>query len=127
MTHTVIAKIFFYDPAGAVPAGTRPGYTIVIVYISQNTVYHAFSSVITRIETGKQYVTDIELQELAQVIATTYAYLIDKTRKSPCGQYITTRALYLSVYSEVTFLIFADLFMPHILQLQLLSGLLSVF
>ena len=126
MTHTVIAKIFFYDPASALPAGTSPGYTIVIIYISQKTRYRAFSGVIARFKTEKQHVTDIKLQELAQVIATTYVYLIDGTRKSPCGQYITTRALYLSVFSEVTFLIFAYLFMPHILQLQLLSGLLSV-
>ena len=34
-------------------------------------------NVITRIETNKRYVTDIELQALAQVFGVTYQYLID--------------------------------------------------
>ena len=34
-------------------------------------------NVITRIETGKRYVTDIELQALAEVLGVTYSYLID--------------------------------------------------
>ena len=34
-------------------------------------------NVITRIETNKRYVTDIELQALAQIFAVSYNYLID--------------------------------------------------
>ena len=34
-------------------------------------------NVITRIETGKRYVTDIELRAFAKVLDVTYEYLID--------------------------------------------------
>ncbi len=34
-------------------------------------------NVITRIETGKRYVTDIELQAFSRVLHVTYDYLID--------------------------------------------------
>lgn len=34
-------------------------------------------NVITRIETNKRYVTDIELRALAKVFSVSYAYLID--------------------------------------------------
>lgn len=34
-------------------------------------------NVITRIETGKRYVTDIELQSLAKIFKVSYSYLID--------------------------------------------------
>lgn len=36
-------------------------------------------NVITRIETNKRYVTDLELRAIAQVFRVTYEYLIDGT------------------------------------------------
>ncbi len=39
--------------------------------------YDMDKNVITRIETNKRYVTDIELRALASVFNVTYAYLID--------------------------------------------------
>lgn len=36
-------------------------------------------NVITRIETNKRYVTDLELRAIAQVFRVTYQYLIDGT------------------------------------------------
>jgi transcriptional regulator with XRE-family HTH domain len=39
--------------------------------------YDMDKNVITRIETNKRYVTDIELQALCQVFDVTYEYLID--------------------------------------------------
>ena len=41
--------------------------------------YDMNKNVITRIETGKRFVTNIALQGLAQVLDTAYAYLIDGT------------------------------------------------
>ena len=37
--------------------------------------------VITRIETNKRYVTDIELRALSKVLGVSYAYLIDGTER----------------------------------------------
>lgn len=37
-------------------------------------------NVITRIETNKRYVTDLELRAIAQVFRVTYEYLIDGTK-----------------------------------------------
>jgi transcriptional regulator with XRE-family HTH domain len=39
--------------------------------------YDMDKNVITRIETGKLYVTDIELKALIEIFHTTYDYLID--------------------------------------------------
>ncbi len=39
--------------------------------------YDMYKNVITRIETNKRYVTDIELRALSQVLGVSYAYLID--------------------------------------------------
>ena len=39
--------------------------------------YDMDRNVITRIETNQRYVTDIELKVLAEVLDTTYSYLID--------------------------------------------------
>lgn len=39
--------------------------------------YDIDKNVITRIETNKRYVTDIELQAFAEVLNTTYDFLID--------------------------------------------------
>nr|WP_304577492.1 helix-turn-helix transcriptional regulator [uncultured Acetatifactor sp.] len=39
--------------------------------------YDMDKNVITRIETSKRYVTDIELRALSQVLGVSYAYLID--------------------------------------------------
>ena len=39
--------------------------------------YDMDKNVITRIETNKGYVTDIELRALSQVLGVSYAYLID--------------------------------------------------
>ncbi len=39
--------------------------------------YDMDKNVITRIETNKRYVTDIELRVLSQVLGVSYAYLID--------------------------------------------------
>ena len=39
--------------------------------------YDMDKNVITRIETNKRYVTDIELWALSQVLGVSYAYLID--------------------------------------------------
>ena len=39
--------------------------------------YDMDKNVITRIETNKRYVTDIELRALSQVLGISYAYLID--------------------------------------------------
>lgn len=41
--------------------------------------YDMDKNVITRIETNKRYVTDIELQALARVLNVSYTYLIDGT------------------------------------------------
>ena len=38
-------------------------------------------NVITRIETNKRYVTDLELRAIAKVFHVTYAYLIDGTEQ----------------------------------------------
>lgn len=40
-------------------------------------------NVITRIETNKRYVTDLELQAIAKIFNVTYEYLIDGTEKDP--------------------------------------------
>jgi transcriptional regulator with XRE-family HTH domain len=39
--------------------------------------YDMDKNVITRIETNKRYVTDIELQAFVKVLDTTYEYLVD--------------------------------------------------
>jgi transcriptional regulator with XRE-family HTH domain len=39
--------------------------------------YDMDKNVITRIETGKRYVTDIELKALIEILDTSYEYLID--------------------------------------------------
>ncbi len=39
--------------------------------------YDMEKNVITRIETGKRYVTDIELQALSRIFDVSYEYLID--------------------------------------------------
>ncbi len=39
--------------------------------------YDMDKNVITRIETNKRYVTDIELRALSEVLGVSYAYLID--------------------------------------------------
>lgn len=39
--------------------------------------YDIDKNVITRIETNKRYVTDIELRALSQVLGVSYAFLID--------------------------------------------------
>ncbi|MCL2461407.1 MAG: helix-turn-helix domain-containing protein [Defluviitaleaceae bacterium] len=39
-------------------------------------------NVITRIETKKRYVTDIEIQALAKIFGVTYEYLIDGKEKT---------------------------------------------
>ena len=47
--------------------------------------YDMDKNVITRIETNKRYVTDIELRALSQVLGVSYAYLIngeDKQQKA---------------------------------------------
>ena len=47
--------------------------------------YDMDKNVITRIETSKRYVTDIELRALSQVLGVSYAYLIngeDKQQKA---------------------------------------------
>ena len=41
--------------------------------------YDIDKNVITRIETNKRYVTDIELKAIASVFNVSYAYLIDGT------------------------------------------------
>ena len=41
--------------------------------------YDMDKNVITRIETNKRYVTDIELRALSQVLGVSYTYLIDGT------------------------------------------------
>ena len=41
--------------------------------------YDMDKNVITRIETNKRYVTDIELRALSQVLGASYTYLIDGT------------------------------------------------
>lgn len=38
-------------------------------------------NVITRIETNKRYVTDLELRAIAKIFHVTYAYLIDGTEQ----------------------------------------------
>lgn len=43
--------------------------------------YDMDKNVITRIETNKRYVTDIELRALSQVLGVSYACLIDGTEK----------------------------------------------
>ena len=43
--------------------------------------YDMDKNVITRIETNKRYVTDIELRALSQVLGVSYAYLIDETER----------------------------------------------
>ena len=43
--------------------------------------YDMDKNVITRIETNKRYVTDIELRALSQVLDVSYAYLIDGAEK----------------------------------------------
>lgn len=43
--------------------------------------YDMDKNVITRIETNKRYVTDIELRALSQVLGVSYAYLIDGKEK----------------------------------------------
>lgn len=44
--------------------------------------YDMDKNVITRIETNKRYVTDIELRALSQVLGVSYAYLIDGDSRS---------------------------------------------
>ena len=43
--------------------------------------YDMDKNVITRIETNKRYVTDIELRALSEVLGVSYAYLIDGENK----------------------------------------------
>ena len=43
--------------------------------------YDMDKNVITRIETGKRYVTDIELQALSRIFDVSYEYLIDGKEK----------------------------------------------
>ena len=40
-------------------------------------------NVITRIETNKRYVTDLELRAIAKIFKVSYEYLIDGTEKDP--------------------------------------------
>ena len=40
-------------------------------------------NVITRIETNKRYVTDLELRAIAKIFNVSYEYLIDGTEKDP--------------------------------------------
>ena len=40
-------------------------------------------NVITRIETNKRYVTDLELRAIARIFNVTYEYLLDGTEKDP--------------------------------------------
>lgn len=48
-----------------------------LAYKLQLAGYDMDKNVITRIETGKRYVTDIELKALCEVLEVTYSYLID--------------------------------------------------
>ena len=43
--------------------------------------YDMDKNVITRIETSKRYVTDIELRALSEVLGVSYAHLIDGTER----------------------------------------------
>lgn len=43
--------------------------------------YDMDKNVITRIETNKRYVTDIELRALSEVLGVSYAHLIDGTER----------------------------------------------
>jgi len=49
-----------------------------LAYRLQLAGYDMDKNVITRIETGKRYVTDIELKALCEVLEVTYSYLIDE-------------------------------------------------
>ena len=48
-----------------------------LAYKLQLAVYDVDKNLITRIETGKRYVTDIELKALAEFFEVSYEYLID--------------------------------------------------
>ena len=48
-----------------------------LAYKLQLAVYDVDKNLITRIETGKRYVTDIELKALADFFHVSYEYLID--------------------------------------------------
>lgn len=50
-----------------------------LAYALQLNGYDIDKNVITRIETNKRYVTDIELKALAEIFHVSYAYLIDGT------------------------------------------------
>lgn len=49
----------------------------VLAYRLQLKGYDMDKNVITRIETGKRYVTDVELKALSEVFNVSYEYLID--------------------------------------------------
>ena len=52
-----------------------------LAYRLQLAGYDMDKNVITRIETNKRYVTDIELRAFSQVLGVSYAYLIDGAEK----------------------------------------------
>ncbi len=51
-------------------------------YLLQLAGYDMDKNVITRIETNKRYVTDLELQALSQVFQVSYDYLIEGNNKA---------------------------------------------
>ena len=48
-----------------------------LVFLKQKAAYDMDKNVITRIETNKRYVTDLELKALSEVFHVSYDYLID--------------------------------------------------
>lgn len=55
-----------------------------LAYQLQLSGYDMDKNVITRIETNKRYVTDLELKALCEIFHVTYAYLIDgETEEKP--------------------------------------------
>lgn len=52
-----------------------------LAYKLQLAGYDMDKNVITRIETNKRYVTDIELRALSEVLGVSYAFLIDGENK----------------------------------------------
>jgi len=53
----------------------------VLAHKLQLAGYDMDKNVITRIETNKRYVTDIELRALSEVLGVSYAFLIDGENK----------------------------------------------
>lgn len=55
-----------------------------LAYQLQSNGYDMDKNVITRIETNKRYVTDLELKALCDIFQVSYAYLIDgETEEKP--------------------------------------------